>query len=248
MVEAYHAATELGLDRIFQVGDFGYWPRKAGPGGESDYLFTVNRLGSETGIPCYWLPGNHEDWLSYEELFQGPMDDEGFAVHGWMRATPRVHRWTWDNLKFGSIGGAFSIDRSMRKEGWSWFYQEVPTWQDAEALGDDPLDVLLTHDGPVNVATEILGKRSIDFGVEAGEAAQSQAVIAQAMLNTRPSITFHGHWHCRTFYKYQGMKVQLLDMASGNPTVQAGAVLDTVKRRWYSLNEFAYEQEGTEIP
>lgn len=250
IVEAYMQAAELGLDRIFQVGDFGYWPRKRlHLNEESEYLLTVNALGARFGLPCYWLPGNHEDWDSYDTLIEnGPHDDEGFAVHGWMRATPRVHRWEWDGIRFGSIGGAFSIDRFVRKEGWSWFKQEVPRWEDVETLGMDPVDVMLTHDAPVNVATEIWGQPAIRFNPhEMVEAHQSQAVIAAAMHNTRPKITFHGHWHGRTQYKFEGMTVQGLHMASGEPLVYSSAVLDTVKRRWYSFNEFLYEAEGTEF-
>lgn len=248
MVEAYTMAAELGLDRIFQVGDFGYWPLKRQAFGESEFLAGINRLGAKYAMPCYWLPGNHEDWNSYEELFDGLLDAEGFAVHGWMRATPRVHRWTWDGLRFGSIGGAFSIDRSIRKEGWSWFRQEVPRWEDVETLGTTPLDVLLTHDAPLNVATEIWGYKKLEFTPdEEAESSRSQAVIAQAMINTHPSITFHGHWHGRTFYKYQDMPVQALHMASGESLVYSSAVLDTMEKRWYSLNEFMYSAEGTEI-
>lgn len=248
IVEAYFRADELGLDRIFQVGDFGYWPKRAPRFEDSNYLQAVNRLGARYGIPCYWLPGNHEDWLSYEELFDGPIDNEGFAVHGWMRAAPRVHRWEWDGVKFGSIGGAFSIDRSSRKEGWSWFHQETPRWVDLVTLGTNPLDVFLSHDAPLNVATEIFGLKPIDFRPdEIEEAYRSQAIISQAMVNVRPRITFHGHWHARTFYKHEGMKVQGLDQASGQTLDKSSAILDTIKRRWYSLNEFLYEQEGTEF-
>lgn len=250
IAHAYSEGAELGIDRIFQVGDFGYWPRKiVGSIGESQFLATVNRLGAKYGIPCYWLPGNHEDWDSYDTLIEeGPWDEDGFIVHGWMRATPRVHRWIWDGIRFGSIGGAFSIDRFVRKEGWSWFTQEVPRWEDVDRLGNEPVDVLLTHDAPVNVATEIWGQRLLRFQPsEEEEARRSQAVIAAAMANVRPNITFHGHWHGRTQYKHDGMTVQGLNQASGEPLVYSSAILDTVKRRWYSVNEFMYEAEGTEF-
>lgn len=250
IAHAYSEGAELGIGRIFQVGDFGYWPRKTVPGStEQQFLTTVNRLGAKYGIPCYWLPGNHEDWDAYDVLIEdGPHDEDGFAVHGWMRAAPRVHRWEWDGVRFGSVGGAFSIDRSCRKEGWSWFTQEVPRWEDVTTLGIAPLDVLLTHDAPLNVATEIHGYKPLRFAsTEAEEASRSQAVIASAVANTGPSVVFHGHWHSQVRYTFEGVKVQGLNQSSGNPITVSSAVLDTVKRRWYSLNEFMYEAKGTEF-
>ncbi|WP_418606295.1 O-antigen ligase family protein [Georgenia sp. SUBG003] len=53
------------------------------------------------------------------------------------------------------VGGAFSVDRDRRREGMTlWADLEEPTQEDIEQLGDDPLDVLLTHEHQPRPAPE----------------------------------------------------------------------------------------------
>ena len=141
LAQAINFASEQELDAIFQVGDFGFWPKVRNG---KDFV----RMADESPVPIYALPGNHEDWDEWDEWvehgFRSPAD--GFILRSCtskLYLSPRVHSWTWDGLRFGVLGGAYSVDRSLRVEGVDWFEQEVPQFSDLDIL-PEYLHVLFT--------------------------------------------------------------------------------------------------------
>jgi predicted phosphodiesterase len=235
---AINFAQAEGLDAVFQVGDFGFWPR----GGTTRNSFIA--VASQSPVFVYWIPGNHEDWDEYETILSAlDRDVDGFGVWGSMRIAPKTHSWCWDDLCFGSLGGAYSVDRSMRTEGKSWFPQEMPEWTDLDAL-PDKVDVLITHEAPVNLADAHGWSTPRGWVIDKALSAQSQGVIAAACHNTRPSLLVHGHWHIRMNYylKEIGTFCQGLDQASSSD-YDCMMVLDTERKALYDL--YQYKTEGT---
>lgn len=60
--QAYKTALEVGCKKIVSLGDYGYWEhRYGGP----EFLDLTSDGFRQTGIPFYWLDGNHEahSWL-----------------------------------------------------------------------------------------------------------------------------------------------------------------------------------------
>lgn len=236
LAHAINLAVEWKLDAIFQVGDFGYWPRS----GTTRNSFIA--LAAEAPLPIYWLPGNHEDWDDYEAVLPAlDKDADGFGVWGSMRIAPKAHSWTWDGWRFGSLGGAYSVDRSMGTQGQSWFEQELPQYEDIDVL-PDKLDVLLTHEAPLNLANVHGWSTPKAWKIDPELSAQSQNVIFSAIEKTKPGLCVHGHWHIRMNYMVDDTFVQALDQAS-TPELECMMVLDIERRALYDL--YQYQVEGT---
>lgn len=106
---------------------------------------------------------------------------------------PRGHRWTWNGVRFGALGGAFSIDWRERRVGTSWWPEEVTTAKDVEKLGSGPLDVLVTHDAPEGVPLSGL-RLPVEDQVRTDAV---RSLVADAVKATSPALVLHGHWHRR---------------------------------------------------
>jgi hypothetical protein len=100
-------------------------------------------------------------------------------------------------VRFGAIGGAFSIDWRDRKPGRSWWPEEVTTVDDVERLGTAPLDVLVTHEAPAGVPFE--GYRLPEEDEVRAE--EVRRYIRAATEATQPRMVLHGHWHRRHTYE-----------------------------------------------
>src|SRR5690606_29429240 len=145
----YNQAKEFDVDIIFQLGDFGYWEHK------QKGVSVVTHVESKTqtyGIPLYFLDGNHENhpllWKTYQTE-----NEEGFiVVRDGLFYSPRGHRWIWNDTRFLSIGGSFSIDRNYRRPGTSFWFEEEITEEDVhKAIQGGKVDVMLCHDVPAVV-------------------------------------------------------------------------------------------------
>lgn len=109
------AARKHGADAVFVLGDFGIWDHM------DDGRFTdnVSKFAVQYGVPVCFLPGNHDN---YDLLFQweaeGHRTEDGFVhVKASLFYSPRGHRWTWNGVRFMSLGGAYSIDKDHRVLG-----------------------------------------------------------------------------------------------------------------------------------
>lgn len=202
---AFDLADELACDKIFQLGDFGFWPRF--DNGQEFLQFCSDEV-KNTEIPLYFLAGNHEDWSDLDIIFTTyATDEDGFYKYENMRIAPRSHLWTWNDVIFGSMSGAFSIDWKGRTKDWDWFSQEVPTMKDVEHLIElkkeaniQHIDIMLAHDAPENIF-RINGRH--EWVIKDAIAESSQAACAEALRQLKPSFYAHGHWHHRIKYWYE---------------------------------------------
>jgi len=186
-------AKERGIDRVVELGDFGIWPGQSG----GDFRRKVDRRAAQLGIVIFAMAGNHDDadQISRFEA-DNRRDEDGMVVLGTgLRWISRGHRWEWSGVKFGSLGGAFSIDWEHRTPGENWWpgAEEVQP-ADLEKLGTDRLDVLLCHDAPSGATpnSELDGWPKNDE-----QSRVSQHLLRTAVETTRPSLVLHGHWHVR---------------------------------------------------
>jgi hypothetical protein len=185
-------ARRYGASGILQVGDFWYWSHSEA--GER-YLGTLDRALTGAGLWILVSPGNHDN---HELLGRQRLHDDGFI---WLRDTiavaPFGARWTWRGTRFGALGGAFSVDWEPdpghnwpgRVPGVDWWPAlEEPTMAGAAKLGDEPLDVLITHDAPNG--TDMTG---IARPKEGEAAARARAVIDAVVHRLKPQLLLHGH-------------------------------------------------------
>lgn len=204
-VLAERAVVQMALTRVLiSVGDFGI-----GPWGGDTVDKTVRRADDLLdAIDAFVLitPGNHENWDTITTAVTERVDEFGFGMlgrHGRVRVSPRGHRFTIGGLRFGSLGGAVSVDRvahpARRGEPGSivgkwWWPAEAPGRADLDALGGDALDVLITHDVPDGVP--MIGSSDWEPSLIT-KSNLVRVMLREAVEATRPAVCFCGHWHRR---------------------------------------------------
>ena len=181
-------AAEHGCEAVLQLGDFGFWPHH--PGGRK-FPRRVSTYAARRDLDVFWIDGNHENHAALRSLRPG---EDGFVeIEERCSYIPRGHRWNWSGVRFGGLGGAFSIDWRTRRPGKSWWPQEVTTADDLATLGSEPLDVLVAHDAPSGVPLSGFSL-PVEDQVRADEV---RDLVAAAVKATRPELVLHGHWHLR---------------------------------------------------
>ncbi len=196
------AAVSEGCGVVLQVGDLGWRP---GDERSAEMCAAV----SDGGVPWIFVDGNHEhlgDLAARAAPHRGGGSQDPDPDGLWGPAAPlqiaprlwwaaRGARWQWDGVEFGALGGAWSPGWHYRRRSQYWFPRETVSRRDLEALGDEPLDVLVSHDVPSGVLT-VDGSsfaRTGDSQIGAANAEQ----IRTAALRTGARIVVHGHWHVR---------------------------------------------------
>lgn len=182
--------TRAGSELLVHVGDFGFWR----PGHEEcdhpTYLPTLEKLLSEYEVPLLWIDGNHED---HKWLAEFPVGSDGLRqISKHVIHIPRGAAFTVRGKKFVGLGGALSVDRKLRREGETYFQEELITVEDLEkAKAHGKASVLITHEAPeapwlsgpgFGAFTEIVAKEQRDFVMEARRALSPQLLV-------------HGHHH-----------------------------------------------------
>ena len=146
-------------DFIIVAGDFGLiWD------GSNECKYWLNWL-SEKSFTTLFIDGNHEN---FELLNSYPVINwKGGKVHQITESVIHLMRgqiFVIDKLKFFTFGGAKSSDKEFRKEGVSWWKEEMPSQEEyVEGLRNLEInnwivDYVITHTCPVEVQ-DILIKR-----------------------------------------------------------------------------------------
>lgn len=203
-------AARVGAAAILQLGDFGFgWGSLQRKGtGERYDLFTdnISKFAERTGIPCYWIDGNHENFDALEErLINGAVlrMDGTWEIADNVFYIRRGTLLNWDGVKFLCCGGASSVDKQWRldkmkhpKSHAIWWPQENITEADVEKCkAQGKADVLLTHDFPIECKVV---DRHLDpsWGEEAQQATiASRYKISGILANCEAKRIFHGHLH-----------------------------------------------------
>lgn len=216
-------ATEFEADRIFVLGDFGYWPRW---GDGRDFLFKLDHQLRKADVPLMWLDGNHEDHKALNEIVKGTR--ELVKISDWITYAPRGCLVQWDDLRCVTLGGAFSIDRSMRVLGKSWFEQEVISDEDVEhAISHGTADILLSHDSPLSIP---LASHHLNIHDEVEiPCFENRSRVEKAAGLLEVSRIYHGHQHYahRTPVKIRDRWVQVEGLANDHQ-MGAWTILDTL--------------------
>lgn len=121
-VSAIEHAAKRDADVVVHLGDFGY-------DFTDEYLDELDDALRRRRLVLGFVDGNHEN---FARLFTWPIASDGLrylrdrVVH-----LPRGFRWCWGHTTCLALGGAYSIDRFLRKAGRSWWPQESITPQQA---------------------------------------------------------------------------------------------------------------------
>jgi hypothetical protein len=188
-VRTIRAAAHAGIRTIMVVGDMNIlWP-----GSNGTFEDAINSFCSNTGVTVYFVDGNHDNHEALNARAE-KRPGEFILIRDRLHWAPRGLRWQWAGRQFGALGGAHSPNGRYLIEGTTWWPTlERPTQTDLARLGDDPLDILITHDAPQG--TTLAGITITDE--DQALTNEVQALIRQAVDATRPTVHFHGHWHQR---------------------------------------------------
>ncbi len=214
----FEVAAAHRVDVVLQLGDFGLWP-----GREDAWLDHVDHHAKEAATTLVWIDGNHENHAALDEWRSGADRDGLVTMRDRVRWAPRGARWEWAGRSFGALGGAVSIDRFLRKEGINWWPQEATTQDDVDRLGDERLDVLLTHAAPTTGAPPAQ-RLPLPESILA-DLRQVRDLLDQAVARTAPRLVVHGHYHLRLHARLGQRTVEGLAHDKSSPE-EALALLD----------------------
>jgi hypothetical protein len=189
------AAVELGIRVVLHVGDLGVGPWPHEP--RDKMLYRLDRDLEAAGAWLLLTGGNHENWTRIDAAAIDETDDLGFAVLGLagrVRVFGRPGRVTVGGRVVASVGGAVSVDQRWRTAGESWWPQEAVTPAMVDALGDEPADVLVTHEVPAGVPVASDSRLAPVLAVACDE---QRSLVRRALEQVRPAAAFSGHWHQR---------------------------------------------------
>jgi len=239
LTEIFQTARREACEQIIQLGDFGFgWQwLSVGDGLEiCRFSAVASILVEQTGIPLSFLDGNHEN---FDRLADHSLQADGTReVAPGVLHLPRGHRFELEGCSFLTLGGAVSLDKMARTEGTSWWSQESVTLDDVLACGRAPVDVLLTHDMPLE--SGFRPERPISgFGVSADLAwYRNRLRVTEVLEATSPTWVFHGHLHHRYERDLRPERATtIVGLASDrHPVDEACVVFDTEARRYSALS------------
>lgn len=144
-------------DYVIVCGDFGYV--------SEDYSKRMLLNDMEAREYTYlFVDGNHEN---FDALYDYPVEEwNGGKIHRVRKNIIHLCRgqvFNIEGMSFFTMGGGYSIDQYMRKEGVSWWPQEMPTEEEYEEAKRNleragrRVDYILTHTACLS-ALELLGK------------------------------------------------------------------------------------------
>lgn len=235
-------ACRVDAEMVFQLGDFGYgwaFSQRKGTGDRYD-TFTghVAKFAKRADMPCYWIPGNHENYDALEELIGGltAEKDGTYQIEPSVFYVPRGTVLTFDDVRFLCCGGATSVDKKMRTNYVSWWQQEAITDEDVRTCAKaGQCDVLLSHDFPwecniVNHHLDSFWGEEAQIGTEASRKKISQIAVAAGVRRI-----IHGHLHIKynESIEMNGRSVLVSGLdCDGNPMDSSTMLIDT---QWPSI-------------
>ena len=200
-----HGTLDIGkLVRFFGENEGKY--------SEEDYLIICGDVGvcgfnpedeKETrrilrGFPVtvLFIDGNHEH---HQRLNAHPVDEwMGGKVHFIESGIIHLMRgqiFDIDGTTIFTFGGAHSIDRYARIEGFDWFPEEIPTVEEYEEGLDNlekhdyRVDYIFTHTSPREVAA------ALGFGEDSADEAALRRYLQQIADEAEYKRWFFGHFH-----------------------------------------------------
>jgi len=194
-------------DIVIQVGDFGV---------QHSMVMQWNHLYPAVKCPVYFIDGNHEN---FDIIDEWPKDKVKEVAKN-LFYIPRGMVMTMQGIRIGFLGGAESVDKAWRRTkspGQEWWAQERITEEDVARLvknvGDQPLDVLITHcPPPTTVLSNFPMINTQSWGLPSNWVDISSHLVAEAIDKVKPKRVYSGHMHKKVFHQADGYTVRILDV------------------------------------
>lgn len=176
-------------DYLIVSGDFGYLFLN----NSMENVF-LNKLEEKPYTICF-CDGNHEN---HAELNKFPVEIwNGGKVHKIRKNVIHLMRgqiYEIDGKKILTFGGAYSIDRAQRKEGYSYWREEIPNNSEYKEATENikkhnyEVDYIITHTAPREIIMR-MGKFPDPHDMEL------TGYLEWIMYNVKFKKWFFGHWH-----------------------------------------------------
>ncbi len=176
-------------DTLIVCGDFGYVFKN-----DSKENIFLNYLESKPYTICF-CDGNHEN---FRALYSYPVEEwNGGKIHRIRKNIIHLMRgyvFTIEGKKIFAMGGAYSIDRYMRRENFSWWKEELPNNEEYNTASRSlkavnyEVDYIISHTAP----REILRRMGREPDIHEGELT---GFLEWVMYETEYKQWFFGHWH-----------------------------------------------------
>lgn len=190
-VKAIEHAAALGVTEIWQVGDFGYWPKWSV--GRA-FLDGVQKTLEHYDLNLYFADGNHEDHDSLRHDATEPYSVWGQNER--MFHVPRGVVRTFDQVRVMFVGGAVSVDRKWLTPGRNWFGAEtINMHQEQRIFAAEPVDIVVAHDCPRWAKLHLTPQQWPAEDIALSDRHRELMTDFQAHLE--PSLWLHGHYHQR---------------------------------------------------
>ena len=135
-------------DYLIICGDFGFIFTNSAE--EKGYLDILEKKPYN----ILWVDGNHEN---FDAISQYPIEIwNGGKIHRIRKNIIHLMRgqvFEIENKRFFTMGGAYSVDKYMRKKGYSWWEKELPCDKEYKEATENlrknkELDYIITHTAP----------------------------------------------------------------------------------------------------
>ena len=147
-------------------------------------------------VTTLFIDGNHENFAKLNSY--GVDIWNGGKVHFIENNIIHLMRgqvYDIDGTRFFTFGGAYSLDRMYRTEGFSWFPEEIPTkaeyeegWRNLEKAGYK-VDYILTHTGPREVTA------AMGYGEMSDDEIELRQYLQRVADNVDHKAWYFGHFH-----------------------------------------------------
>jgi predicted phosphodiesterase len=214
-------ADASGADVIVQLGDFGFW-------GDTRFVRTV----AECHLPVYFVDGNHENHPLLQEMLQGADLSAAVCISGSLHHLPRASVTEWDGVRLLALGGAASIDRSLRTPGVDWFEGELVSPGELERAQAAQASIVLAHDVPQASDVPLLPRDSLphSWQRELPNCEAQRERLESVLDDVAPELWVHGHYHVS--YERVAKGCRFVGLACDGHGSSSVRVLDLAGGEW----------------
>jgi hypothetical protein len=173
-------------------GDIGIYPKIKNL---ENFVDQLDKKAEAKSIDIHFIKGNHEDHDYLNEISAGSLDIVDLTEY--VHYHPNCCVWEWNDVVFGAMGGAYSINKEFIINSGLWFENEMITNEDVEKSKNmGKVDVLICHDQPFT--GNIDDYMDDPMHVLTNE---NRRLLQRVCENVRPGILYHGHYHHRMDFK-----------------------------------------------
>lgn len=216
------AATEAGVEWIYQLGDFGYWEHTAE--GEQ-FLNDIQDALTVAGLKLLFIAGNHDKTSMIAGRYSKVEDF--YLVRASIWFAPNGTQWDFEGKSFLALGGAYSIDKKWRLEqefakaknlaissplrgtySEAYILQDCmdktseTLWFPEEEMDDEELDIILEDLRDTNIDIILAHDKPLSSNtlvelLPINATIYNQRRLQKAVNILQPNLFVHGHLHIR---------------------------------------------------